>query len=346
VTIVPNILTVAIPFITILFLLALGAVARRWRTSRGRPLVTADGARQMTGLVLNVSLPALIFVTLATEIRPADVGQAPLLAVMGVVGPFIGYLLSAAASRFSLFRPGQRATFQTAVAVTNTAFIGYPLCEALLGSRGLLYAVLYDVGLTGVMSTLSIWLLIRARQRESGKDGPAQGSLAAVLGSGWGELLRTPMMWALVAGAIWGALGWPTPEWLIRPLRTLGQLTTPLALLTVGMLVQPGNGRAAVPGAMRSSRLAWQLAVLSALRLLVAPALIWTLTLLLKVDPFSTTVIVLQTAVPSAVATTAMVEQYGGDSALASAAVITTTLLSMITLPLWSGLLLGLGGLL
>jgi predicted permease len=50
---------------------------------------------------------------------------------------------------------------------------------------------------------------------------------------------------------------------------------------------------------------------------------------------------VLQTAMPTAVATTAMTEQYGGDSAFAAAAVILTTFLSLLTLPLWGWMLVG-----
>jgi len=81
------------------------------------------------------------------------------------------------------------------------------LCESLLGSRGLLYAVLYDVGLTAVMSSFSIWVLSR------GRDDEADGDSGSVRSSGaWRALLRSPMMWSLIAGVVWGGLGWPTPE--------------------------------------------------------------------------------------------------------------------------------------
>jgi len=314
-------LPILAPFVTILFLLAVGAGMRRGG------MVTAGGARQMSALVLNVSLPALIFSTLADEITPQELARAPLLVAMG------GYALSAAIARLPFLRSEQRATFQTAVAVTNTGFVGYPVCLALLGNVGLLYAVLYDVGLTVVMSTYSIWLLSRASRRANG------GWRGALL-----DLLRTPMMWGMLAGAAWGALGGPTPEWLMRPLRTLGQVTTPLALLTVGMLVQPARSPTTVPteaDAPARSRVRAGLAALALARLVLAPALIWALVAALRVERSAAAVIVLQTAMPSAVCTTAMVEQYGGDSAFASAGVISTTLLSLLTLPVWSGVLLG-----
>ena len=331
-----SLISIVIPFITILFLLLVGAGMRRWR------LVTPEGARQMTGLVLNVALPALIFVTLATEVTAQELSQAPLLAAMGVVGTLLGYAVAAAIARLPLVGAERRTTFLTAVAVVNTAFIGYPLCEALLGSRGLLYAVLYDVGLTAVMSSFSIWVLSSGSRDKPGRDDRSDRS-----GGAWRALLRSPMMWSLIAGVVWGALRWPTPEWLLRPLRTLGQVTTPLALLTVGMLIQPAQIGLGAPGSSsygslgrRSTGLRWQLALLSVARLIVAPALMWALVSWLKVERTVAAVIVLQAAVPSAVVSTAMAEQYGGDSAFAAAGVVTTTVLSLLTLPVWSWIML------
>ncbi len=303
-----NPVDVAIPFITILFLLLVGMGVRRWK------LVTPEGARQVAGLVLNVTLPPLIFDTLASEVTPRELARAPLLAVMGAVASLAGYAVAAAISHLPVFHPRQRATFQATVALTNTAFVGYPLCEALLGSRGLLYAVLYDVGLTTVMSTLSIWLLSKGGR-----------------GGGWRAMLRSPMMWSLALGVIWGALGMPTPRWLFHPLRTLGQATTPLALLTVGMLI----------GVREGGRQRWpQIALLLLARLIVLPALIWTMIMPLGMDRPLMAVIVLQTAMPTAVSTTAMVEQYGGDASLAATGVALTTIASLATLPMWSMLLL------
>ncbi len=303
---------IAIPFITILFLLLAGMGIRRLG------MMTADGARQVAWLVLNVTLPPLIFDTLASQVTPREIGRAPLLALMGALASLLGYVVAAGVSRLPVFQPWQRPTFQASVALTNTAFVGYPLCEALLGSRGLLYAVLYDVGLTMVMSTLSIWLLSRGNR-----------------GGGWQAVLRSPMMWSLVLGMAWGALSLPSPRWLFHPLRTLGQATTPLALLTVGMLIGTGGKGQADDGCW------WmQMSLLLLARLVVLPALIWVMTAPLDLERSLRAVIVLQTAVPTAVSTTAMVEQYGGDSALAAAGVALTTLASLVTLPVWSWLLL------
>jgi len=317
---------IGIPFLTILALLLTGAALRR------RGMVTHRGAREMTRLVINVTLPPLIMITLATEITPAELGRAPLLVAMGILGPLIGYLVAAALGSLPGLTPARRATLQAAIGMTNTTFVGYPVCKALLGDRGLLYAVLYDAGFTLVMSTLSVWLMswnshVGARKlADSARD-----------------LARSPLLWSVVVGLAWGAFGWPMPAWIRVPLGTLGQATTPLALLTVGMLVGPAKrlagATAPCPGAPRpAERL--QLALLTAARLLVAPALMWGLVTLLRVERAAAAVIVLQTAMPTAVASTAMSEQYGGDSAFAARAVVATTFLSLLTLPAWSWVLL------
>ena len=125
-----------------------------------------------------------------------------------------------------------------------------------------------------------------------------------------------------------------------QPLETLGQATMPVALLTVGMLAvrEPAEGNPGDNG-LRAQRV--QLTLLALTRLVVTPALAWGLVSLLRVEPTAAAAIVLQTAMPSAVAITAMAEQYGGDSAFAARGVVLTTFLSLLTLPLWGWVLVG-----
>jgi len=309
------------PFLTLLFLLLVGVALRRWRW------VTYDAARQMTGLVLNVTLPPLIFSTLATELTPTELARAPLLVVMGVVGPLIGYGVAALMARLPLFDPKQRSTLLAAVGMLNTTFVGYPVCQGLLGDKGLLYAVLYDAGFSLLMSTFCIWLM--SWQTHRGRTSWS---------SSLRDLARSPLMWAVVLGLIWGAAGWPLPAWVRQPLSTLGQATTPLALLTVGLLVRPAETDQGKPP--RRGRAAFRLALLVVARLAVTPLLVWVLVRLLRIETDAAAVMVLQTAMPTAVATTAMAEQYGGDSSFAAVAVVLTTFLSLLTLLLWSWIVL------
>jgi len=318
---------IGIPFLTILALLLTGTALRRWN------MVTRRGAREMTRLVINVTLPPLIAITLATEITPAELGRAPLLVAMGILGPLIGYLIAAALGRLPGLTPARRATLQAAIGMTNTTFIGYPVCKALLGDRGLLYAVLYDAGFTLIMSTLSVWLMSWNSRVGTRK-----------LADSARDLVGSPLLWSVVLGLAWGAFGWPMPAWVRVPLSTLGQATTPLALLTVGMLVGPPGRLAEAMASQRGAPHAGerlQLALLTVARLFVAPALMWGLVTLLQVERAAAAVIVLQAAMPTAVAATAMSEQYGGDSSFAARAVVATTFLSLLTLPAWSWVLLG-----
>jgi predicted permease len=324
---IDSLLGIAIPFLTILILLLTGTALRRWG------MVTRKGASEMTRLVLNVTLPPLILITLATEITPAELSRAPLLVGMGILGPLVGYLVAAGLGTLPGLSSGRRATLQATIGMLNTTFVGYPVCRALLGDQGLLYAVLYDAGFTLVMSTLSVWLMSWSSRNGTGKFSESAR-----------DLLRSPMLWSVVVGLTWGAFGWPMPEWIRMPLGTLGQATTPLALLTVGMLAAPTTPHSMECDVEPTPRRAverLQLGLLTAARLLVTPALMWVLMVLLRIDRAAAAVIVLQTAMPSAVASAALSEQYGGDSTFAATAVVATTFLSLLTLPAWAWAMLG-----
>jgi len=72
----------------------------------------------------------------------------------------------------------------------------------------------------------------------------------------------------------------------------------------------------------------------SALRLLVLPAAIYAVLRLLKLDPLVTGVIVILAAMPAGSTTAMLAQKYDQDPIFASKLVFTSTLLSLVTLPI------------
>ena len=78
----------------------------------------------------------------------------------------------------------------------------------------------------------------------------------------------------------------------------------------------------------------------SGLRLIVIPLLVYAGCLACAVDPLVTGVSVLLAAMPAAGTTAILAAKYDGDAAYASKCVVTTTVLSLLTTPIWSMILL------
>jgi predicted permease len=194
--------------------LVLGVLARR----SGRFAEGAAGA--FNTFVLYVALPALVLRVMHR------LEFVPELAVAAVV-PWLYYL--AAGPFFRLLGPRLGLSRQSVMALVlsaglgNTAFVGLPMAEALLGQGGLAVAVVADqLGSFLVLSTLATLAATRASAEE---DLP------------WRVLARKvvtfPPFLALVASL--ALRPWDFPVWLDTVLERLGALLTPLALFSVGL---------------------------------------------------------------------------------------------------------------
>jgi hypothetical protein len=244
-------------------------------------------------------------------------GQVALLALLAVAA---GLLLL----RGCFPRPHQ----QLAAVVGNTAYFGIPAALALLPPQAVGYAISYDLAATLFTWCLGPLLLAGERLRP-------RALLRALLASpasrgllGAGVLQLTP--WSAVLA-----------QWLWWPARGV----VLLSLLLVGM-------RLARSTAIRLPRRLWLVLVV---KLLLFPLVLLGLCLLLArtplaLPPLAMAAVVLQAAAPTAVAVLLLAEATPQRPAAmvqaAAGLVLVSTLLALVSVPLWAWLLarLGIGG--
>lgn len=262
---------------------------------------------QLSALVVKIVLPVFIFYVTATSATPEALGKAPALIWMGIVVAFINFGLATLFFKPAAVAPEQQRAFRFGAILPNTAFIGYPICLALLGPLGLFYAVVHDFGSALMVWTFGIWDL--------------SGGRAA----NWRSLLLNPLIWSVIAGVIWAALGLPIPEWAGAPLDTLGNATVPLALLVAG--AQMGRSSVQVNSSLR------QLTGIGALRLLIAPLVVALVVVLLGWRDQVGQVIILLNAMPVGLTLSIMARTYGADARFGALATLWTTIAALATLP-------------
>ena len=289
-------------FTAVFFIFGLGFAVQRLRPLDDRTLV------QLSGLVVEILLPFYLFFTIATSTTPESFSIAPALIAMGIVVPLGHYALATLALKPAGVAAAQRPAFRFSIMVANTAFLGIPICEALFGPIGAVYAVLFDFGTTLVAMTLGVWELNGGRFAH------------------WRPLVFNPLIWGVVAGLGWSVGGWPFPAWLSSPLSMLGGATLPLALLVGG--AQIGNIRA-VGGMWRR-----QLFGLLTTRLIIAPLVVGSILAVFGGNDLFTKLIILQAAMPVGLTSTIFAKNYGADARFAASATLWSTLAAVISLPL------------
>jgi predicted permease len=269
------------------------------------------------------ALPALVFRLIAS--LPLDRSLNAAFYGGYLASGALVFVLVVAVSRLldrqSLAAAGARAT---TAAVSNLGFLGPPLMLAFFGESGagpLAMAILAEV-----MVLLSV--------------GGVMMSVASGAGSGVGVgalVLRGtvlhPVVAAIVLGAAFAATGAPLPAPVDRFLAFLGGSAGPTALFALG-------GALAVQRIDRST--AFAASGMAAAKLIVYPLVAWCmLARLLHLDLFWVHAGVLTASLPSAGSNYVMAQRYAADADRVSAAIVLSTVVSVLTVPLAAWLMLG-----
>ncbi|WP_299297417.1 AEC family transporter [uncultured Tateyamaria sp.] len=252
----------------------------------------------VTRLAMTLSLPCLIFVSLMqTRIDPAALTALSLASVVAYAAVTILFLLFVRLGRL------ETRTYAAPLIFGNTGNLGLPLALFAFGDAGLSYAIIVFAIMALWSYTFGIWL---------------------VAGSGaFGKVLREPLVWGTVLGALFLWQGWQTPVFLTNTLTLVGQMAIPMMLITLGVAVARLSGR----GLMRA-------AVLSTLKLAACTGIAWTVGRYFELDPVAFGVLVLQVATPVAVTSYLIAEKYGADAQAVAGLVVASTLISVGALPL------------
>ncbi|MDR9436362.1 MAG: AEC family transporter [Thiohalophilus sp.] len=276
--------------------------------------VDGDKARQViTGLVYNLLLPALILSIL---------WQAPLgissikISALASLGILAGLLFAWLACRgCGMPRPVTGAVM-LAAAFPNANYLGLPVLVSVFGEWSASIAIQYDLfASTPLLFTLGILLAQQFGQVASRES----------IGH---RLLRIPPLWAALLAVVLNLTGVPVPELLQNTLSLLGESVIPLMLLVLGM-------------SLRWEVLRWQrlpsVIVVVISQLIIMPLVVWGGAGVLNLDARLLAPVVLEAAMPSMVIGVVICDRYGLDTTVYAAAVTVSTLLSLLSLPLWYG---------
>ena len=207
---------------------------------------------------------------------------------------------------------------QLGAVVGNTGYFGIPVAVALLPPSSLGFSISYD--LVGTLITWSVGPLL-----VQGLAFDARRAVAVLWGSPACKGLAIALLLHLTP---WGSeLG----RWLWWP----SQLLLLLALSVVGMRLGVSLGQG-VPLARGEGR---TLGCALAFKLLAMPLLMLALTRLVPLPLAVRDALVLQAAAPTAVSALLLAEATGRDADRTAHLVLATTLLALVTVLLWWGLL-------
>jgi predicted permease len=240
---------------------------------------------------------------------------------LGLCGGLIGYGLATVFAWFAHWEWPQRSVLQVSGVSGNTGFLGIPVCTALYGSQGTILAVLFDLGASVYLLTLGLSVY----QNNAQGHASAQERFRLVI-----KQLVNPIFIALILGMGLSLAGWQLPTVLHMPFESLSYTAIPLMMIILGGIIYNS--------ALQYSADKRSVILLSFLKLIIMPGLIWLVVQLLPIAGIPRGVAVIEAAMPSAVMAVTFASRYKADEKLAASATTITTLLSILTLPIFAAI--------
>ena len=266
-------------------------------------------------LVTQVALPCYMLYTITQRFTAVDLLKMlpalrfPALSMVILLGVATGV------ARIFAVRQDRRGLFISMFFNSNTIFVGLPINQALFGDASIPYVLIYYMCNTTFFWTLGTYLI----QRDG--EGEAQFDLKTSL-----KKVFSPPLMGFLLGLVLVMLQIKLPAFLASDLQYLGNLTTPLSMIFIGLSVSHVGVKQLVLGKD-------QLLILLG-RFLVAPLLMATIVYWVPLPSLMKQVFIIQSAMPVMTNAPVVARLYGADSDYAAVMVTETTLATMVVIPI------------
>ncbi len=276
-------------------------------------LVNPDSKKSLSNILVYVVVPCMIVNSFIATYDDSILENllwsflvSFILLVLGIVVSFVICIK---------YKTSDKPILLFALMFSNASYMGIPLIQALFGDIGVIYA-------SGFLTLFNI-LLWTVGYMVVSKTFNIKSTLISIL--------KTPIIYSLIIGLLIFIFQIPVPSIIKTPLNLLGNMNTPLSMLVTGMIIGSSNVLTVV-----KNKYVW---LNVAFRLLLIPLICLGVTYLLSFLPISKEVLKIAfilMATPSAAITSIFAIKFNYNEDVAAGVVIITTILSIITLPLFT----------
>lgn len=283
-------------------LMLLGAFLKK------RGIITDAGKNVLSELVIYVTLPCSIIKSFEMDFSLDILKSCAVILIISCCVQTGCYILN-----LFIYRnipESKKKVLLYSTMTSNAGILGNPIAEGIFGSLGLFYASIYLIPQRIVMWSLGMTYFTESPDRKT--------------------LIRKvcthPCIVAVFIGFILMLTQYKLTGFVGATVRSLSGANTALSMLFIGTILA---------GAKLSAMVTPITCYYSVIRLALIPALVWLGCHLAGIEPLATGVSVVLAGMPAASVTAILASKYGGDELFATKCVVFTTLLSMVTIPVW-----------
>lgn len=268
----------------------------------------------LNAYALQIGLPILLFSSLSqSELSWTDDW---LIVILNSIFMLTGYLLVHLLSNWFQWNDSLKKTLFITLTFGNVAYLGFPLLTEVYGED-----VRSEISL--IVAVYFFWIfsigLTYLEQHQGNTDITASEIAKA--------LLFNPLLLGVTSGLLLNTAGATTPDMLQQSIDLVSASVTPIVLIVIGLFIGStaiGNLRDWLPAL-----------VFSVVTLLILPGIIYLTQQLFYANHDAFRLTIMQAAMPLAITPFALADKYGLQREFIARSIVLSTVLSILTLPLW-----------
>lgn len=275
-------------------------------------IINEEGVKNFSSLIFYVAMPGLIVASLSeTSLSSAsDLGQ---LVLASLISYTLFILVALIVPKLLKVKDGSKGLFRYMTIFANVGFIGFPMLRAIIGDSSVFLGAVLIIPFNFLLFTLGVYFITS----DKGHGHKVKLSI-------WNFL--NPGIIATLFGLIVMFMGLQLPTFVMGTAKTLGAITTPVAMMVVG---------ASLVGVKIKQMLKnYRVLLLSVIRMVIFPLIIGLILKVIGLDTMTIAVAMVLSGMPIGTTTVILARQYGGDVLDASEAVFISTIMLLLTAPL------------
>ena len=272
-------------------------------------VVKEEFTKNLSSFIFNVTLPSAIISALQFDFDRQILIKSALLIVISVVVTVFSWAFGLGTAKVLKVKNASKNAIVYSLMFSNFSFMGYPIAKAFMGDEGLIYATMFSLPLYVMVQSWGVALINSEGERKFKAT----------------YILNAPLI-AAVIGFVLFLTGLRFPTAIDGTIDMLGSMTTPLAMVVVGLSLS------AEP--LKNAFTSIRFYVLAILRLVVLPLIVFYALVALNINIDICRISAIITMMPVAANIIVTSATYGKDTTDPARAVLLTTVLSVITIPL------------
>jgi malate permease and related proteins len=280
-----------------------------------------ESSKLISRIVVNISLPVYMVENLVTNFDKEKLYKLSNALPTAFISILLSYVIGVVISNLIKIKPGRKGTFQTMFFASNTIFIGLAVNLSLFGEQSVPYVLIYYIANTVIFWTIGVYAV----------SSDSQDNSVRIFSFNLVKKIFSPPLLGFLVGIVLVALNVHLPSFAIDTCKYLGNLTTPLSMIFIGITIHSVK--------LREIRFDKDIAALLLGRFLISPAIVIMLVHYLKVPLLMKEVFVMQASMPVMTQTSIIAKAYNSDYKYAAVMTTITTLGAIITIPLYMLLL-------